>query len=281
MWGAGVVFAPVVPGGSRRDNAILVAGGPLGSVVFALVCAAIASQAHTATFLWFFGTMAQFSLLVGATQLLPAGDGLGVNDGHWLWALLRGGERAEQRQRYMLENTSSGTPLRARDWPRELIGPVLESGAPCADRHYCFLAYKHLMDSGRPDAALPWLVGFLAKPGKSDPPEYALEAAFYLGVHRPDPALAAKWLAFAGTDEEIWIRLRAQAAVALAGGRSDDARRLALEALAQLDTARPCGETGYQRDRLDDVLRHLDAQSIPGREEVVLTGPFAFPLKAL
>ena len=247
-----VAFAPSGLEGYRKADAIFTAGGPLASLVFPLLCAAIAWKARSAPMFWLFATLAQWSAL-GAFSLVPAGKGLVRSDGYWLLGLLRGGYEADRRLRYMLVNMSHGTPMRPRDWPWEAMRPVIDAGSSCADRHECYLAYKYLMDSGQTEAALPWLARLLEKWRKADPPEYALEAAFYLGFHAPNPELAAKWLAVSGKDTEPWVRLRAQAAVAWASGRPEEARRLVDRALAELRRAAPCGAVEYERARLDSL----------------------------
>ncbi|HYW45140.1 MAG TPA: site-2 protease family protein [Bryobacteraceae bacterium] len=247
-----VAFSPSGLEGYRKADAIFTAGGPLASIVFPLLCAGIAWQARSAAMFWLFGTLAQWSVM-GALSLVPMGKGLLRSDGYWLWGLMRGGYEADRRLRYMLVNMSHGTPLRPRDWPWEAMRPVIDAGSSCRDRHECYLAYKYLLDSGQTEAALPWLARLLEKWRKADPPEYALEAAFYLSVHAPDPDLAAKWLAAAGKDTEPWVRLRAQSAVAWASGRQDEARHLADRALAQLRRAAPCGAVEYEKARLDGV----------------------------
>jgi len=253
--GGGATFAPTSMDGFATADLIFTAAGPLASLLGMLVFEWLAYVASTAYTFWLFSTMAQWAFL-GVLSLLPAGSGLAMSDGYWLWELLRGGDQGERRQRYMLCNMAHGTAVRPRDWPGELMSPVLAGGG---DRHEWYIAYVHLMDAGEPHAAFAWLLKALEKPQKSDPPEYALEAAYYLGVYRRDAKQAGKWLGSAGKDTPKWVRLRAQAAVALAWGEADRARKLVGDAERELGAAFPCGSVECERARLRDLLDRLDA----------------------
>jgi hypothetical protein len=260
--GGGVTFTPLTFAEFRTSDAIFTAGGPLASLLFAAAFAGIAWYAQNGIAFWLFGTMAQWSWL-GALSLIPAGKGLVRSDGYWLWQLMRGGADLERRQRYMLANMSHGTALRPRDWPARLMEPLLKGPLPSEDRHDGYLAYVHLMDSDDPQAALPWLVGVLSGWRKTDPAEYSLEAAYHAGVHAQDAALAAKWLGCVGVDTDVWVRLRAEAAVAWAEGRSEDARRLSAQALSKLEDTPPSGHRAYETARLNDLLRNCAVGQAP------------------
>jgi hypothetical protein len=250
--GGGVVFAPHSLMGYRRADTIFTAGGPAASALFAAACCGVAWFATNRMVFWLFATMAQWSWL-GVLSLVPLRKGLASSDGYWLWQLMRGGPDLDRRKRYMLANMSHGTDLRPSDWPRELMGPVIDD-IPGRDRHEDYLAYVHFMDLGDPDAAFLRLAAVLEKWQKSDPPEYALEAAYYAGVYSADSLLAARWLECAGNGADRWVRLRAEAAVALAEGRTGEARRLAEEALARLEDVPHSGYGDYEMARAIGVL---------------------------
>ncbi len=261
--GGGVVFAPLSLTGYRRADAIFTAGGPLASALFAAACCGVAWFATNGIVFWLFATMAQWSWL-GILSLVPLRKGLASSDGYWLWQLMRGGPDLDRRKRYMLANLSHGTDLRPSDWPPELMGPVIED-VSCGDRHEDYLAYVYFMDLGDPDAAFLRLAAVLEKWHKTDPPEYALEAAYFAGVYSEDAHLAARWLECAGKGADRCVRLRAEAAVALAEGRAGDARRLAEEALARLEDTPHSGHGDYEIARAIGVLhRTLDRVLVAG-----------------
>jgi hypothetical protein len=253
-FGGAVTFAPTALAGFRKADSIFTAAGPLASLLFTLACGWIAWYSTNAAVFWLFGTVAQWAWL-GALSLVPAGRGLARSDGYWLWQLTRGGKELQRRQRYMLANMSHGTHLRPRDWPRGLMGPVIDGPTPWGDRHDAYLVYIYFMDLGDPDAAFPWLASVLKKWQKTDPPEYALEAAYYAGVCSHDASLAARWLGCAGKDVDPWVRLRAEAAVASAEGRVEASQRLAGVALAKLENELPSGHRDYETARLNDLLQ--------------------------
>jgi hypothetical protein len=187
--------------------------------------------------------------LVGLVGLLPMRRGAARSDGFLLWELIRGGATVDELQRSLLVASSHATPLRMREWPHDLILRLQPTG------YDAYLAYLHFLDRGEPQAAGRFLERLMEGWTRACPPEYALEAAWFLAVHGQDPAAARQWLAFEGRDAEPWVRLRAQAAVEWASGRPEVARRLVDEALSQLRAAAACGAHEYEIDRLDELRR--------------------------
>jgi hypothetical protein len=200
--------------------------------------------------------MAQLGLLTGVFNLIPSPQGVQFSDGEQLRRALRGGPLLEELKRVSLAEVSLGTPLRPRAWSRDFMAPVLEARTACS-RYDRYLAYVHLLDSENPEAAHPWLARCAAEWSKTDPCEYAVEAAYYLGIYERNASGAALWLSRALKDKSISSadRLRAEAASAWASGRTAEAERLAHAALAKLDEELPSGWVEYQRTRLNDLLQ--------------------------
>jgi len=243
----------------RVKNAIFAAGGSLGSLLGGLVFALIAWRATSAPVFWLFGNLAMWTL-VGALSLVPVGSGLHTSDGSRVWALLRGGDRVAQAQRYMLGNLSRGTPLRPRDWPEPLMRPLLDAGLPCRDKRDCYAVYLYLIDRGEPDAALPWLTAVLSGWKKGDPPQFAQAAAYHVALYLRKPDEARQWLGMAGKgDDDPWVRLRVEAAICWAAGHSEAARRAGEQAALKLESAPPCGDTEYERTRIRELLERVGA----------------------
>lgn len=104
-----------------------------------------------------------------------------------------------------------------------------------------------------------YLNRFTADWTADDPPEYALEAAYFYAFDRNDASVARWWLLAVETKKiEPWVRLRAQAAIELAVGYLGRARLLIDEALAALRTEPACGDYQYEIDRLKDLEKSLD-----------------------
>jgi len=241
----------------RLRRAICVAGGPAASMLtgmaFLVLSLQASSLANSAPIYWIGAYSALWSLS-GLLGLLPMRRGDARSDGYLLWQLLRGGTTVDELQRNLLVASSHATPLRLRDWPRHLIdrlADVPEDGQP---REYnAYLAYVHFLDRGEPHVARRYLESLVADWTRQDPPEYALEAAWFRATHDGDLDSARRWLAFEERSVEPWVRLRAEAAVERAAGNPDRAQKLTAEALTQLNAVPSCGAYEYEKDRLREL----------------------------
>jgi hypothetical protein len=248
---AGLVdFVPSTFVHFRMRRAICVAGGPVASLLAGLVFVALSLHAATSSLFWIWSYSVQWSL-VGLLGLLPVRRGDARSDGHLLWELIRGGAAVDELQRNLLVASSHATPLRMRDWPDDLIRRLAEVPAdPQAGRYNAYLAYVHILDCGESQAAGQYLERLMSDWQSDDPPEYALEAAYYHAVYGDGPTAARTWLDLESRDAEPWVRMRAQAAMERAMGRPERACELVDEALAMLGAAPACGAYQYEIDRL-------------------------------
>jgi hypothetical protein len=252
---AGLVdFVPSTFAHFRQRRSICVAAGPAASMLAGLLFTLLSYRARTASLFWIWSYCAQWSL-VGLLGLLPMRRGAARSDGCLLWELARGGAATDELQAKLLVASSHATPLRLREWPNDLIGRLVEAPADRrARRYHAYLAYVHLLDRGEPQPAGRCLDGFLSEWTAGDPPEYALEAAWFLAFHRNDVDGARRWLTLQDRDAEPWVRLRARAAVEWAAGRHERARQLAKESLSHLRAAPACGAHEYEKERLHELL---------------------------
>jgi hypothetical protein len=252
---AGLVdFVPSTFVRFRRRRAICVAGGPVASLLAGLVFALLSFHAQTSSLFWIWSYSVQWSL-VGLLGLLPMRRGDARSDGYLLWELIRGGTAVDELQRNLLVASSHATPLRMRDWPHDLICRLAEVPAdPQASRYNAYLAYVHFLDRDERQVAGQYLDRLMLDWKSDDPPEYALEAAYFHAFHGDDPIAARNWLTREGRDAEPWVRLRAQAAMERAVGYPERAHRLVDEALSLLRAAPACGAHQYEVDRLQALL---------------------------
>jgi hypothetical protein len=188
---------------------------------------------------------------VGMLQVLPICSTSASSDGYKIWEAARGGPAFDRVQMELLTASSHSTPLRLRDWPHDLIQRLEKTPMdPVSSRYAAYLAYLHLLDCGDHSAAGARLDRILGGWSPADPPEYALEAAWFNGIHRRDGDTALRWFDRAEGQTEPWVRLRAQAAVERWAGTTVRARRLVEEALAAVQAAPACGACQYEIDRL-------------------------------
>lgn len=259
---AGLVdLVPATFADFRLRRAGCVAGGPLASLLAGLLFTLVSFGAGTASLFWIWSSMAQWCL-VGVLGLLPLRRDSACSDGYLLWELARGGAVVDDLQRNLLVASSHATPLRLRDWPRALIARLPQGQPDQQPREYnAYLAYVHFLDCGEPEAAGPYLDRVMACWAANDPPEYALEAAYYYALHGNDVENGRSWLNLEKGDAEAWVRLRAQAAVACRSGEPRLASELAEEALSLLRAAPACGAREYEIDRLREVVCQSESKN--------------------
>jgi hypothetical protein len=234
----------------RRQKATTLLSGPMASLIFGLACAAIASTAAGSRSFELFGWFAVLSL-ASVLELIPRyRKGIG-SDGYRLWQVIRGGQPVDDLIRESMAQSSNFTALRFRDWPHSVIVRL----AAGQDSYNLYLACLHTIDSGDLEAAAEYMRRLIAQMPQEKPQfHHACEAAYWLASHGGDPIEARKWLERAGGNIDPEVRLRAEAAVALAEGQPDRAGRLAKDAVALLRAGRACGSGEYEMDRLRPVL---------------------------
>ncbi|HUI81294.1 MAG TPA: M50 family metallopeptidase [Bryobacteraceae bacterium] len=260
LWGAFVRQMPSSFAHYRREKSITLISGALANVIFAVACGAVALSVRNAVVFPLFGRLAILSF-TGVFSLIPHRSGDIASDGYNLWHLRRGGEYADSMQRESLAEASNHTALRHRDWPRDLIKRLAEG----SDSYNLFLGYLQSLDAGEVDTASSYMSRLIAQLPEKEPfAYYAYEAAYWLAVYRQDPEAARQWIDRVPPDQVPDLRLRAEAAVALATGQADEAARLAKRALEEQGEIR-CGTDLYQTDRLHDLLARLPAATAAAR----------------
>ncbi len=261
---AGLVdLVPSTFDGFRPRRAACVAGGPVASLAAGLAFTVLSLRAGTPNLYWIWSCCAQWSL-VGVLGLLPVRRGPACSDGYLLWELVRGGAAVDELERNLLVPSSHATPLKMREWPHDLIGRIVKNPADRQARSYShYLAYVHFLDRGEPQTAGRHLECLLSAWTDADPPEYALEAAYFLAFHAHSLADGLQWLASESSEAEPWVRLRARAAIEHASGRHERARALVNEALSQLRAAPACGAYDYEIDRLRELVAAISETGGP------------------
>ena len=253
----------------RLQMGITLIAGPLGSILAGVTFAWLAQQVDDPLMRWFWNFSAAWAGTMALRSLYPFRHGTQMSDGYQLLEIsLLGGAGIDAMQRRMLAASSHATALRPRDWPRDLILRLAEAPADGRVHHHkdrtphhnLYLAYVHFLDCGDVPRAKPYLERLLAGWRSDDPPEYALEAAYFLGFHDGDPVGSRKWLNAEARSVDPWVRGRAAAAVEQANGFSDKAQELVLQALAAVRSAQPCGAQQYEIDLLESLLQ----QTVPG-----------------
>jgi hypothetical protein len=209
----------------------------------------------TPSIFWALSFSLQWALVFGLLNLVPLRLNNANSDGYKISQAIRGGPALDWVIRDLLIASSHATPLPPRDWPYDVILRLADAGAdPQTRRYNCYIAYVHFLDRGDIRTAGQYLDRLTADWNAADPPEYALEAAYFHAFHGRGPAVAEKYLALATKDAEPWVRLRAQAAIDRASNNPKEAHESIDKALASLHAAPLCGAHQYEIDRLQELL---------------------------
>ena len=259
IWGWHAAFVGQVPPGFsnyRREKTLTLLGGSASSVVFGLAFIAAAFNASNALLQEFFACSGILALF-GVFEVVIGSDGVNLRQ------VLRGGTPVDDLIRDSLSEASEFTPLRPRDWPRDVVLRLAEREDP-----YChYLAYVHWLDAGDTAAAAPHiqeLIAFLSGMAPvrfvGMPPEMnstnACEAAYWLAEYAGDAIAARHWFERAGPDADPMACTRATAALALAEGKSEHAERVIKQGLAQIPLP-SSGSAKFEFDRLSYLLAKI------------------------
>jgi hypothetical protein len=284
MFGGMAGSAPTDDHDLRRRDAVMVAGGPIASVILAAVCLglwyALGYSAVTGTTVEsgmhsgaagaagaaLFATGA-ISFVIALITLAPHRSLGQMSDGKQLQLLLSGRPEGERNSALRLLYGAIFTNQRPREWSEMIVRrATILPDRSAEDAMACFLAYAWALDVG--DIALAGQ--FLdrtqqacdALPPPAQPGVY-VEAAYFTARYRDDATTARSFL---NQSQSKGIprhdRLRAEAAVLLAEGQFEAAHARATEGLAALKTAKENYITEVDEEWLQDlILRTAEAQS--------------------
>jgi hypothetical protein len=278
-----VSAVPTAGPGLRRRMALFAAGGPLmtllaavlclsmGSIFLRLASSAIAqadqdpspeefslwlSRMEWGCWLRIAGLLNLYSLIA---NLIPSRLAGRPNDGALLLALLTGGRAVERDMLVFGLQADLMSGIRCRDWEPALVAEMLgrrdgSSGDVAAN----LFGYYHALDRGEVEHAGKLLDLALAGIAEHPPRSrqgFSLEGAFFEAIHRRNPGPARAWFDLAkAVPPKDPVFLRAKAAVLLAEGRPEEAAESAEECLAALtDTPFP-GNTAAIRDWINALL---------------------------
>lgn len=267
-WGGLAASVPPVGMAHPQGLARMVAGGPLASLLLALLAGALAFASQG---LWSlgWGLLSFASGAIVLATLIPTHLGGFRSDGAQLLAVWRRDPAVAERLALSTLWTQSVAGVRPRDWDRaaieaasaakndpqvRLLGALMLAQASLDRRdmdaaHRDFTAYARLLHQGG--------LACMAAPLR---PALQLPVVVYLGQFLRDAAAARAWLlASPGGMSEAHAQAHARAAVALAEGHATLARREAEAALALGPKSQDPGAWAAAQDDLQALLRALPA----------------------
>ncbi len=240
---AGGVAVSLPPDGQnlRRRMLLMVAGGPAGSLLLALlalVAMAFANGLPAAALLMATG----LGLIITVVTLVPMRAGGFYSDGARILMLLRGGPQAERWSAMaLLVNATMAGRLRELDPAIVARATALRDGTLDA-AGAAFVVYGYELARGQIAAAGAQLDDVLEQlelyPAAMRPAMLA-EAAYFTARHRGDAVTARAYLEQTNGSAlvEAYTRHRAEAAVLLAEGRAQESRAAAEAGLAAIERA--------------------------------------------
>lgn len=227
-----------------RRMAIMIAGGPVASVVLTVL--ALWISAWSAAHGWAFVqkltmTTALISGVIFVVTAIPGQAGGFRTDGRRLVELVRGGPRAEQEAALLSLTVAGLAGVRPADFsPKKIAAAIGVDDGSLNALYGHFNAYSHHADVGDFGRAQGHLDRLVAEEDQLPPfmrDMVRADYAWLLAQPGGDVAAARAWLETAGKVEfDPATKLRAEAAVLLAEGRCDEAAVKAREGLVALET---------------------------------------------
>jgi hypothetical protein len=267
----GLALAMPAPSTSRRGLMVMVAGGPLASVLLAWLALAMAAVLPG----WWSGlsgALAVLSMLIAVMTLVPLRAGL-PSDGSQLIGLLRGDARTRERLVHvaLLGATTAGT--RPRDWDPGLLAQLdVRSSDTLTRTNNLWFVAMHAADRGQLEEAdrrwreLAEIVNeaddSAMAPGVRA--TWALAIAAWVAIYGEDPATARAWAGLAtGAMTDLASRAFADAAISIAHGSDRAAAVSALSRARDALRATPYpGLLPLMRDQLDVLASRLESSPV-------------------
>jgi hypothetical protein len=264
-WGGVAATMPRDARDLARRFAVVVASGPLASLLLAVVGALAWLALPDGLARFAAGSLAVVSAALFLATAQPFGAGSGFHsDGGRLRRLLSRGELAEQEAAMLALMSFAMSGVRPRDWPAATLATassVADSSA--LEAAVALVAAQYALDTGRPEDAHVQLERGLSLGSRIGPlarAPLAAEAAFFFAWVRRDAVRARALLADAhGPFVERHRVARAEAATRLAEGNLEGAREAARRALGEAE--RPRFEANPMDLELSQAV--LEAATLP------------------
>jgi len=261
-----------------RRVAVMILGGPMASLLLAVAALWIAvgmgSGDEPVSAAWALAQnvvvcTAGLSLLIFLVTAVPSAVGGFKSDGKRILDLLRGGPRADQEAALLMLTSASLAGIRPADFDPSLVARVVALGdGSLFDLYGRFTVYLHAADRADWAGAQAHLEQVLAGESKMVPfmrDSLRCEYAWLLATTTPDAATARAWLESAGKlDFDPATRLRAEAAVLLAEGKTAEAAVKAREGLHALEPQDPSPVVNrFACERLATVRARAEGRQVP------------------
>src|SRR5579872_593230 len=219
LLGGGVAAPLARKGHSNGSKAFMVAGGPLATLLLAVIGGVTSGWT---------GSLCSINLFLLASTMLPV-QGVNKSDIPRIWQLLRDRQGAQSWAALIQIQTQDMEGVLPRDWDPEIVAQMLHSDPKSGDYAYRqLLAFYRQLDLGDSELALQHLETALATSaagGNVVQHLCFLEASASSALYRHNAAAAHTWLARAIKVRRAVTKNGAEAAIAQSEGRYQDALR--------------------------------------------------------
>ena len=216
----------------------MIAGGPLTSLAFTVVCGLAEFSYGPGAWGWI-STLFWIALLIALIPLFPVSSGLNKSDGARLWILMRRPEQVRPWMAVWALQTEETRGVLPRDWDPETVNLMLMANPSSGEYSYIqLLAFYRHIDQKEEQTALQHLENALAGSARSSKilrQCIFLEAASSSALSRRNVSQARTWLERAGEVKDPVSTDSAEAAIAIRDARYDDARRFLAAARARIE----------------------------------------------
>ena len=245
----------------RPQMLSLIAGGPLASLLLALLATAgfvlLGGQAGIHAMI-----IALLSLLIFTVTAIPTWVGGFMSDGKQFLEVLRGGEAVMERQRLSTLMAQSLAGIRPREWDADWLEPASRAvgGDPMrlvATRQMALLAAQDRGDQLTADAHAEWLSEHTEDYPMGFRQALTIELCLH-GLARGNTTAARMWMAQSkGGVVDKARRALAEAELALIDGNTPLALGKHIEARSQLKHSMDAGMSLLTAERLDRLMAKL------------------------
>ncbi len=254
LMGGLAALLPKKIGATRRQLLVLIAGGPLSSLVLAMFAIALASVSGP-RFTAYCTFVAATSFGIFVVTLIPVRSGGFMSDGLQIIDVLRGGNSIIGRNSLMQIFAQSLDGVRPRDWDSSAIDELARADCKDSLQRTGGLLYllAHAMDC-RQDGDIERYRALLESSVDRYPSGFKqsihIELAICAWLARDTDAVRRHLKASRGGIVEKSRRLLAQAALAKLEGRAEDCERDRLLAFKALEIASDVGQRKLTEDQL-------------------------------
>ena len=254
LMGGLAALLPKKIGATRRQLLVLIAGGPLSSLVLAMFAIALASVSGP-RFTAYCTFVAATSFGIFVVTLIPVRSGGFMSDGLQIIDVLRGGNSIIGRNSLMQIFAQSLDGVRPRDWDSSAIDELARADCKDSLQRTGGLLYllAHAMDC-RQDGDIKRYRALLESSVDGYPSGFKqsihIELAICAWLARDTDAVRRHLKASRGGIVEKSRRLLAQAALAKLEGRAEDCERDRLLAIKALERASDVGQRKLTEDQL-------------------------------